>query len=582
MFNEFYNPDVCKGSSPSMTFPTFKYIIPVYQDTRRSQIIYLARRLRNTPREVKEAVRDIEDLGKPSPELEIALEKMKQKGKLEGVVNLKLIEDMHEMERGKTFYAYPRLKDERRYFSSQDIQKARADYKRYQVTDIFAERETFLETAFEGMFTIRINCEKYNYLYEIEPLIYSAAEFFGIRKRNMFNEELLAKHEKCHIELSNIKEYTKEFMERVRELQDKVSSQYNRPFIISVQYNKETATAQFNENKPLYLRVISDIHADINKDDNNIFDFGNDFVVNCGDIASTYSQERSWIRTFMRQGVVVAGNHLGYASETPELDGAENLYNWKHYIHPRNTKNAQLGELMYAFQVEGGVRYLSNGIMEEEGMIFIGNTLYTDFKLFGEENQAACMMEAARRMNDFKLCTCLINDKETGKGKVIPFTPEEHARINKIGVGYIRNRLRYLKRHKNRKPVIIVTHHMPLPFCVHEKYKNDPLSAAFASDLRWLLDENPNVRLWCSGHTHEPYDFIYNGTRFVCEPWGYHNENGFDEKNYGNRIPISQIKDQKSWRKLLKAEISMGLVKDYGYSDSYFSSLNPLFKNKDN
>ena len=206
---------------------------------------------------------------------------------------------------------------------------------------------------------------------------------------------------------------------------------------------------------------------------------------------------------------------------------------------------------------------------EREGMIFIGNILYTDFKLFGEKNQVPCMLEASQKMNDFKLCTVLKRkDNDKTKWEVAPFTVDEHLRLFKVCLGYIKNRLNNLRSRKNKKPIIIVTHHAPLPFCISKKYKNDPLSAAFASDLRWFIKEFPEIRLWCSGHVHEPYDFVYNETRFVCEPWGYFNENNFDIEKYGKRIPIADIKNvAKKWRTILKDKIKRGRVKDYGYCE---------------
>ena len=155
--------------------------------------------------------------------------------------------------------------------------------------------------------------------------------------------------------------------------------------------------------------------------------------------------------------------------------------------------------------------------------------------------------------------------KKDGKkdGTVLDFSPEIQIELFTICSKYIERRLEYLKRHKNKKPIIIVTHHAPLPYCIEKKYRNDPLSAAFASDLKQFVTDHPEIRLWCSGHVHAPYDFIYKKTRFVCEPWGYFNENGFDIKNYGKLIRVKDIKSDMSWKDLLAGEIENGDVKVY-------------------
>ena len=39
------------------------------------------------------------------------------------------------------------------------------------------------------------------------------------------------------------------------------------------------------------------------------------------------------------------------------------------------------------------------------------------------------------------------------------------------------------------------------------------------------MKENDNFVLWCHGHMHSDMDFTKFGTRVVCCPWGYLNEN---------------------------------------------------------
>ena len=304
----------------------------------------------------------------------------------------------------------------------------------------------------------------------------------------------------------------------------------------------------------------------MNKDQNYIFDFGDDFVLNCGDTSGDVETTRAWIRSYMQSGIVVAGNHMGYTYPYADLNGDQNYKDWAHWVHPKNTKNSQVDALCYYFK-DGGVKAMSNGIKEYQDVIFIGTTLYTDFKLFGVDNQIACMVHAGKNMNDFRYCKFL--DRVKGNTTKIDYfvrdySPKHHLIQFRVCFGYIRNRLKNLEKQGNKKPVVIVTHFPPLPFCIEDKYKSDPLSAAFASDLRDFIKEHPCIRLWCSGHVHKPYDFIYNGTRFVCEPWGYFNENKFKIENYGKRISFADIKDRKhSWESLLEQEIKEGKVKVY-------------------
>ena len=53
------------------------------------------------------------------------------------------------------------------------------------------------------------------------------------------------------------------------------------------------------------IRIISDIHTDINQDKNYQFDFGDDFIVNCGDTAGDGVTTAEWVNSYIKRGVFV-------------------------------------------------------------------------------------------------------------------------------------------------------------------------------------------------------------------------------------------------------------------------------------
>ena len=71
-------------------------------------------------------------------------------------------------------------------------------------------------------------------------------------------------------------------------------------------------------------------------------------------------------------------------------------------------------------------------------------------------------------------------------------------------------------------PTVIVTHAAPGLRSVAPKHRADPLTAAFASDLEWLLDGR--AVLWIHGHTHFCCDYTVGGTRVVSNQRGYPGE----------------------------------------------------------
>jgi hypothetical protein len=67
---------------------------------------------------------------------------------------------------------------------------------------------------------------------------------------------------------------------------------------------------------------------------------------------------------------------------------------------------------------------------------------------------------------------------------------------------------------------IVVTHHAPSIKSIADRYRADPVSAAFASNMDdFILEHQP--RLWIHGHTHESFDYKIGKTRVVCNPRGY-------------------------------------------------------------
>ena len=53
---------------------------------------------------------------------------------------------------------------------------------------------------------------------------------------------------------------------------------------------------------------------------------------------------------------------------------------------------------------------------------------------------------------------------------------------------------------------------------VQPQYKEDLLTAAFASDLDELLAK---ATLWVHGHLHAPSNYVLHGCRVVANPRGY-------------------------------------------------------------
>jgi Icc-related predicted phosphoesterase len=67
---------------------------------------------------------------------------------------------------------------------------------------------------------------------------------------------------------------------------------------------------------------------------------------------------------------------------------------------------------------------------------------------------------------------------------------------------------------------VVVTHHSPSSRSVAQRFAQDLLTPAFASNLEEMMGSH-RVALWIHGHMHDPFDYEIFGTRVVCNPRGY-------------------------------------------------------------
>lgn len=251
------------------------------------------------------------------------------------------------------------------------------------------------------------------------------------------------------------------------------------------------------------IRIISDIHCDINSNDIYNYNFSDDFVICCGDISGDRFATENWIKKNIKSGIFIAGNHLGYNMATGTSD--DTLTNSIKYLQKQFC--------------EAPIYFLENQFVEIEDIIFIGCTLFTDFKLYNKSFES--MLFASRKLNDFRYVQLL------KRNKIKLITPMDQVAFFNKSIKFIES---ICKKYSNKK-VVVITHHAPSFKSVPDSYKRDILSAAYASNLESIIEKYNNLKLWCHGHMHESCDYILHGTRIVCNPRGYYNENPYFKEN---------------------------------------------------
>lgn len=180
------------------------------------------------------------------------------------------------------------------------------------------------------------------------------------------------------------------------------------------------------------------------------------------------------------------------------------------------------------------IHVLEQETVEVEGVRFFGATLWTDFRLFGEEKHQAVVDLAAAEMSDYDR---IRHDDDGGDGDgdsgdggdgggrmLCPRDTEEMNRRT-------REWLAGEAEKGNTKGAVIVTHHAPSERCLKPGRRDDKLSACYASHHEELVSRS-GAALWVYGHTHWSMDFRLDGVRVLSNQRGYPGEdnNGFDPR----------------------------------------------------
>lgn len=153
------------------------------------------------------------------------------------------------------------------------------------------------------------------------------------------------------------------------------------------------------------------------------------------------------------------------------------------------------------------IYFLENQTKEIGDVTFVGTTLWTDMNKGDPLTINACNGS----MNDYRV----IRNSNRNYAK---FSPIDSVVAHRQSVKFIKDTV---EADPNRK-YVVVGHHAPSKLSVKPKYEKDYLlNGAYSSDLSELILDNPQIKLWTHGHTHDTFDYEIGSTRIVCNPRGY-------------------------------------------------------------
>ncbi|WP_076860734.1 metallophosphoesterase [Bradyrhizobium mercantei] len=241
------------------------------------------------------------------------------------------------------------------------------------------------------------------------------------------------------------------------------------------------------------IQIFSDLHIDVlpNKDITIVDNI--DVVVVAGDVCEgaldAFSHLR-WIVPIRIPIVMVLGNHEYYRSfigDELELARSEAPASNIHILEDDSV-------------VIGGCR-------------FVGATLWTDYRIFGDGNIPNVMATCAAGMNDHRRIGWT-------KQPWRRFRPQEAAHLHHRSKAYLNRVLST----SFAVPTVVVTHHAIHWDSILPKYRNDRLTAAYMSDLSEVITTHKPA-MWIHGHVHNSSDYMIGDTRIICNAHGYGSEN---------------------------------------------------------
>lgn len=241
------------------------------------------------------------------------------------------------------------------------------------------------------------------------------------------------------------------------------------------------------------IHVLSDLHLEFSEFHPPETD--TDVAILAGDIG-THTHGLDWaIAEFhdrrheaLRPAIIyVIGNHEFYGAE---------IHGIRRQIAERAAQARAKGVALWV---------LDDNAVEIDGIRFLGATLWTDYRLFGDIEMSFAMREAKRGLNDHRVIRCAPEDR---------FSPSHALGLHNASAAWLAGEL--------AKPfpgkTVVVTHHLPSARSVADRFRYEPLSAAFASNLDALVER---ADLWIHGHTHDCFDYRLRKCRVVCNPRGY-------------------------------------------------------------
>lgn len=244
------------------------------------------------------------------------------------------------------------------------------------------------------------------------------------------------------------------------------------------------------------LRIISDLHLDINRDfelkemegeEEQVLLIAGDVAPLRNSVAWNYVHELS---ERFKKIIIIPGNHEYYG------DFLNN---------PSEPAKANINSL--PFNVSFRLTPEKSSLLGINKIGIVMGTLWTDY----DNGDPVAIQMIQNSMNDYRAIY-----EPHGRSLATPrLIMDEHEKQMR--------RFRDLMDTTPESFIIGMSHHAPTWESVNEKFVGSPINGAFVTNALSLLAD---ANIWIHGHTHASMDYYsITGTRVICNPVGYRAEN---------------------------------------------------------
>jgi Icc-related predicted phosphoesterase len=241
------------------------------------------------------------------------------------------------------------------------------------------------------------------------------------------------------------------------------------------------------------LRIISDLHVDINRSYDFKWTDRDILTLIAGDISGSLAEMKGFLHKHFSNVLFLGGNHMVYNDEHKPLQQL-------------------IREYKAEFPIDAPISFLENAYKIIDDVVFIGANLWTDYKYLWAPVEN--MSHAAIGMNDFRRGLY-----ETPEG-VQPLEPKHCLAMFNESLAFIKTT--YDKFADSGKKIVLIVHHGVSPKSIGIDYQNSPLNASFISDLEeYIVRELPKLSLIIHGHIHGRFQYSIGKIPIICNPCGY-------------------------------------------------------------